>query len=120
ASAVLLATAAQIEVRHGGLLHELVEAGAPAQLRGTVRSEPAATSGDRVRVVLVVDEVRARGRSGAAAAPVLVLGGAAWQQVRYGEQVVAAGRFVATAPGDDVVALLIPHGGPHPRRPPGP
>jgi competence protein ComEC len=46
------------------------------------------------------------------AAPVLVLGGPAWQRLTAGAQVTATGRLQAAGSGDDVVALLVARGGP--------
>lgn len=119
ASGLCVATAAHLDLRHTGPLPELIAEAATVEVRGTVAAEPTA-AGERTRVVLALDQVRARGRESPAAAPVLVLGPPSWQQARYGARVGATGRLVPTAPGDDVIALLIVHGGPRPLRSPGP
>ncbi|WNB84614.1 hypothetical protein [Cellulomonas sp. ATA003] len=106
--------------RETGLLAELVAERAQVRVVGTVRSAPvplrstAAWGGDedRYRVDLAVEQVSGRGRTGPAAAPVLVLAGAPWSGVAYGTRVQALGTLEPTAGGDDAVALLVVRGPP--------
>src|SRR5690606_21164966 len=64
-------------------------------------------------------QVRARGTELEARTPVLVVGGEVWRDVEPGSTVAAAGRLVATAPGDRVAALLVVDIDPRLLRPPG-
>ena len=112
ATAVLGAGAAQVSARAAGGLGALADARATVRLVGTVQSDPVALAGNwpgaasRYRVCLGVVSVGARGRTARAAAPVVVLGGAGWQDVGYGTTVVADGRLAALPHGERAVALL--------------
>lgn len=125
----VLSCAGQVAVRQSGLLADLVEAGATAELTGQVRGDAhrVAASPDRPwqteprwSVTLVVDHVRGRGASGTADAPVLVLGGDGWEAVAAGASVRASGRLLPVEPGDNVVALVVARTAPVQVAPPDP
>ncbi|WP_152195590.1 ComEC/Rec2 family competence protein [Georgenia subflava] len=112
--AVLVSTAAQVQVRQSGLLGELTERGASAVVTGRVATEPRALeagaewdSSERYRLELDVEEVAGRGERSDARAGVVLLGPAGWGEVRLGEQVSVRGNLVATEPGDDALALVV-------------
>ena len=127
-AAGLGSAASQRTVRDGGLLATLTAEGSVVRVVGTVRSEAvrlrSTTSwdgdGDRYRVDLGVEQVSGGGRTGPAAAPVLVLAGSAWRDVRYGARVETLGVLEPTAAGDDAVALLVVRGPPRTVTAPGP
>ena len=126
-TAVALPGAAQLAVRESGLLAALVDQRATVRVVGTVRSEPVpvvspvgwSRSGARYRLELGVEQISGRGRSGSAAAPVLVLGGPAWARISYGARVEATGRLASLPPGEVAMALLAARGAPRPVDPPG-
>lgn len=127
AGAVALSAAGQLAVRGAGLLGVLIEEEATVRVVGTVRSEPAPLAapagwGDpevRYRVVLGVDRVTGRGRTGSAAASVLVLGGPAWAEIGFGARVEVDGRLMRAEPGRSEVAILSGRGAPRVVDPPG-
>ncbi|WP_194905858.1 ComEC/Rec2 family competence protein [Quadrisphaera sp. INWT6] len=92
----------------------VVEGGATTDAH-RVRPDPARPWADRSPrwvVRLHADRVTGRGRTTAADAEVLVLGGPAWEGVRRGDRVVARGRLEATEPADPASAVLAPLGAP--------
>lgn len=117
---VLLAAAGQLAVRGSGLLAVLVDERATVRVVGTVRTEPvplASSAGwarreARHAVVLGIEQVSGRGRTGSAAAPVLVLGGPDWAGVGYGARLEAEGRLARAAPGAAELAVLAARGAP--------
>ena len=92
-------------------------------VRGSVRAELVAESGDASGTVTVQLQREARphqqgaiadalllevdGRAGQLRAPVVVLGGADWLDLPFGTQVHTQARLAATTPGDDRVFLVI-------------
>ena len=114
---VVLVTAGHVAVRQAGLLADLVDDRATVRVLATVSDDPARVAPDPDRpwtaenprwvVRVTVSEVVGRGQQGGAKAPVLVLGGGAWADVRPGEQVTARGRLAPTDDGDDVIGLLV-------------
>ncbi|MCR6494072.1 ComEC/Rec2 family competence protein [Cellulomonas sp. P24] len=133
AGVVAVSVGAHDQVRTAGLLSDLVTDRATVAVTGLVVSEPAplprtsgagggsAPEGPRYRLVLQVDTVAGRGRTGPAAASVLALVDADVSTApRYGARVRAAGRLVPTSPGDREVALLVVTRSPEVRAPPGP
>ncbi|WP_298456672.1 ComEC/Rec2 family competence protein [uncultured Cellulomonas sp.] len=127
-AAALGSTASQRTVRDSGLFADLVAQGAQVRVVGTVGSEPVplrsttpwGDDGARLRVDLMVEHVSGDGRSGPAAAPVLLLAGPQWAAVGYGSRVSALGTLEPTGPGDDAVALLVVRGPPTTSAPAGP
>jgi competence protein ComEC len=121
--AALGSAGSQRAVRDAGLLAALVTDGAQVRVVGTVRSEPVplrSTSPwdadrERFRVDLALEHVTGRGRSGPAAARVLVLAGDRWRDVAYGSRVEAFGTLEPTGPGDSARAILVVRGPPSPR-----
>lgn len=133
AGVVAVSVGAHGQVRTAGLLSGLVADRATVAVTGLVASEPAplprtsgvgggsVPEGPRYRMVLEVDTVAGRGRTGPAAASVLALVDADVSTApRYGARVRAAGRLVPTSPGDREVALLVVTRSPEVRAPPGP
>ncbi len=127
-AAALASTAAQGAVRDAGLLAAVTAEHAVVRVTGTVRSAVTpvrggpswSAEGDRFRVVLVVEHLSGRGRSGPAAAPVLVLAGSTWRDVPYGSRVRALGALERTGPGDAMAAMLVVRGPPRQVTAPGP
>ena len=113
---VCLSCAAQLHQRGSGLLAELTAARATVTLAGAVRGEILPTVAGwpgeepRLRTVVAVDQVTGRGRTGAAAAGVLVLGGEALRDLPYGARVRLSGRLAPSEPGDEVSAVLVAAG----------
>lgn len=125
AALVLAAVAAHVHQRAGGLLSELVAAGAVATVSGPVTGDPAVVAADpergggqRVMVPVRADLVVGRGLTARARAPVLLLAPPSWEDTELGSRVRVTGRLVATEPGEDVVALVIVHGEPQVEEPP--
>jgi competence protein ComEC len=126
-AAVSLSGAAQLAARAAGLLGDLAGEQATVQLIGIVRSEPvrvASPAGwgdrhERYRLVLGVWQVTGRGRTGSAAAQVLVLGGPAWAEVGFGARIETTGRLEPAPSGDVVLAVLAARGPPRVIEPPG-
>ena len=127
--AVTASCAVQLNLRQGGLLGELVAARAVVEVVGVVRAEvvqvpdpwpdadrsaesaagadpvtdddgPAFDDSRRYRTVIAVERVTGRGRTGGAAAGLLVLGGAQWTDVPYGARVQVSGRLGAVDGGE--------------------
>ncbi|MCV2393949.1 ComEC/Rec2 family competence protein [Actinotalea sp. M2MS4P-6] len=96
-TAVLVSCAAHLEARADGPLLEAAEQRATAVVEGVVVGEaapaPVAWDRERVSAVVLVDQVAARGRTGRAAAEVLVTGDAAWLDVPLGARVSVLGRL---------------------------
>jgi len=113
---VCCSTAAQLHVRAAGLLPALTADRATATVVGTVRAETAPVPSmwpgqdPRIRTVVAVERVTGRGRTGPAAAAVLVLGGDGWD-VDYGARVAFTGRLAPSEPGDEVGAVIVAVGG---------
>lgn len=107
--AVLATTAAHLHARGAGLLAETAARGGSAVLVARVVTEPRPLAPrewditDRHRVVLAVTEVTARGRAGAAAGDVVLVGPAG--DLALGDRVRVRAALSATDPGDDAVAL---------------
>ncbi|MCL3860579.1 ComEC/Rec2 family competence protein [Actinotalea sp. K2] len=117
---VLASCAAQLSTRERGLLADLVEGRATATVVGVVRSDPAVMARDRpwgpvlgppevdgYRMTVSVEQVTGRGRSGGAAAAVLVLADDPEGSPDYGSQVQVTGRLAPVDPGSDVQGLLV-------------
>ncbi|MFD1719490.1 ComEC/Rec2 family competence protein [Georgenia deserti] len=111
-AAVLTSTAAQSHARSSGLLADLVDRGAAADLTGRVLDEPqpiAAREWDdagRFRVTVGATEVSGRGSVSAADAEVVVLGPGSWGDLALGEEIRVRATPTPTAPGEEAVALL--------------
>jgi len=133
AAVVVLSVAAHEHVRAAGLLGCLVSDRATVDMIGVVASEPApvvspsgtsggsAFPGPRYRMVVQVDVVTGRGRTGPAAASVLVLVDADVATAPdFGARVRTIGRLSPTEAGDREVALLVAARPPEIRTPPGP
>lgn len=110
-----LAVAAQLHAGSSGLLPRLVEGGATGTVRGTVVSEPRATTagfGGEPRVVRTVAATSVTGWSdgtlttGPAHGDVVVLGGPDLAEIAYGATVEVDGRLLATDPGTATTAML--------------
>ena len=107
-----LASGLQVEgLRVGpvtGLAAESATVGVRLKLDGdpSVRRSPGSRRPPYVVVKATIEEVRARGTTTRVRTPVLVIGSAQWQQVRYGQRVDANGRLEAVERGDDVAAML--------------
>lgn len=122
--AVLFSASAHLRVRGSGLVAALVGESATVQAQVRVLGDPAAVRPDpdeepwqrsaepRLVVRVLAEQVTGRGMSGPARAPLLVLAGPSWAEVRPGERYEVGGRLAATSPGDDVVALLVARGPP--------
>lgn len=125
ASALALAAlAGHVAVRDTGPIDELAQARAIVVLRGTVATDPQvrATSGVAGATVFFrfsVREVEARGARTRVRAPVLVMAGEEWRDLRWRQQVELKGRLVSADAGDDVVALVRPTGSPQTTAQPG-
>lgn len=110
-----LAVAAQLHAGSSGLLPRLVGLGATGTVRGTVVSEPRATTagfGGEARVVRTLAASSVTGWSdgtlttGPAHGDVVVLGGQALAEIAYGATVDVDGRLLATDPGTAATAML--------------
>lgn len=118
----------QAASRQAGPVRALVAGGATAEVVALVRSAPNAVAPDpgrvwdddpRWTVRLQLQQVRGRGSAGSAAAPVLAIGGAGWDELVVGQRISATGRLAPVEPGDDVVALVLARGAPVVLAPPG-
>lgn len=125
ATASGVSATAQVHARTAGLLGELTEAGAVAEVTGRVIEEPRPLAarpwedGDgRHRLLLQAREVAGRGVVATARAPVVVLGGAGWGELALGEEVRLRGVPRPTDPGEEAVALLAVAGDPEHLGPP--
>lgn len=101
-------------------LHRWADERATADLVATVVSDPRTVAGqwgERVVVRLRVEEVTARGAHLRAGGTVVLVGDAAWIDVRLGERVLAEGRLASSDDGN-VAAVL--HGTASPQRLAGP
>jgi competence protein ComEC len=113
---VCASLAAQLHQRTAGLLVELTADRAVVTVTGTVRGEaiPVVSawpdSQPRFRTVVAVEQVTGRGRTGDAAAGVLVIGGEALGALPYGARVEVTGRLAAGEPGDELTAVLVVSG----------
>lgn len=126
-AAVLGAGAAQTAARGEGLLVPLARSESVGRVEGIVVAEPTVAAPawpgapERVRCLLAVDQVGARGRGSGATGTVLVLGPSSWATVPYGARVAAVGRVRPAEPGARTVAVLLSAGAPEVlRRPPAP
>ncbi|MBO3083979.1 ComEC/Rec2 family competence protein [Cellulomonas fengjieae] len=123
-SAVLGAGATQVAARGLGLLPDLVRERAVGRVEGVVVAEPTVLAPawpgapERVRCLLAVDRVTARGRSSAATGQVLVVGPSSWAELPRGAHVAASGRLRPGEPGRRTVAVLLSSAPPDVRRPP--
>ncbi len=107
-------------IRSVGTIDRLAEEHAIVEVEATIEGDPRPVRlvpGRRVDTARVVIPVRVRsivgrGQRSQIDAPMLVIGDARWQQVRWQQTVVTRGRLVPTEPGDDVVAVLRPLGEP--------
>lgn len=120
-AAGLVSAGSQRTARDAGPLAGLVDEHALVRVVGVVRSAPVPLrggpdwrerDGDRVRVDVALERVTGRGRTGRAAATVLVLAGPGWAGVAYGARVEALGRLEPTGPGDRARAVLLVRGPP--------
>ncbi|MDQ0373439.1 ComEC/Rec2 family competence protein [Cellulomonas humilata] len=124
AAAVLGAGASQTAARDEGLLPALVRDGAVARVGGVVVGDPTVLppawpgAPERVRAVVAVDLVAARGRESGATGQVLVLGPSSWAAVSPGASVAAAGRLRPGEAGSRTVAVLLSGGAPEVLSPP--
>ena len=118
AAAVLGAGASQTAARDEGLLPVLARDGAVARVEGVVVGDPTVLppawpgAPVRVRPVVAVDLVAARGRESGATGQVLVLGPSSWAAVPPGARVAAAGRLRPGEKGSRTVAVLLSGGAP--------
>jgi competence protein ComEC len=123
AAAVLLSAAVHLHLRSSGVIGELVpqrvtvEAtavvlGDPRPVRPRPDAAPWAADQERVVVRVRAEHVSGRGLDGPARAPLLVLGGSGWADVRPGNRLTVSGLLLPAEPADDVVALLAATGGP--------
>jgi competence protein ComEC len=117
AGLVCAATAGQAARREVGPVLPLARDHALVTVQGTVTSDPrtvrtSGLAGSTVMVDLDVHEVTGRGTVSRVSTPVVVLGDQRWDSVRWREHVRARGRLLPSAPGDTVVALLVPSAGP--------
>ena len=118
ALAVLASCAAQLYLRDAGPLTELASERAAVEVTGVVRAEvvPAPTPWSqagptqRYRTVVSVEQVTGRGRTGEAAAAVMVLGGRQWHDVPYGSRVRTSGRLNPADRGEELRGVLISWG----------
>ena len=105
-AAVAGSTAGQLALRESGPLTELADHEAVVSLEGLVRSEPRPLAGrEGLRLELSARAVSGRGREAGAAARVLVLAGAEWAGVDFGERVRLEARLSRAEPGEDVLVL---------------
>lgn len=114
AAVTLAVVAVAAAARTGGPWGELVQEGATATVEAVVRAPPDAVaprvegrSSAAARVRVDVHRVSGRGTVAEARVGVLVLGPSEWLETGVGERVRVTGRLVATAPADDVAALLV-------------
>ena len=123
---VLAAFASHVGARRAGPVPALAAESAVVTVTATVRSDPRLLPANDERptesalVVLVVTEVRARGRVAAVRTPVLVLGDTSLMRLRWAETVRLRGKLTSADPGDDVEALLRLRGAPQVLEPSGP
>ncbi|MET9310656.1 ComEC/Rec2 family competence protein [Kribbella sp. NPDC003505] len=100
-----------------GPVRDLAANSATVTVRLKITDDPSlrqSTTSRRPPYVIVratVEEIRSRAGAGHTAAtrvrtPVLVVGTAAWQHVRYGQHIDASGRLEATEGGAEVAAML--------------
>ncbi len=110
----------QLAAREATARVELVVTGDPRPVRPPAEAGWRAEGADPQRWAVRARAERASGLglTGAARAPVLVLGGPAWAGVRRGQRVEALGRVTATARADDVRALVLARAPPSPLRAP--
>ena len=108
AGAGLASYAGQAAGHRGGALPHLVAQRAVVTVVGVVRAEVVQSDArsDRFMTVLAVEQVEGRGRSGPAAASLLVRGGPAWRGTPYGTRVRVTGRVAPGAPADRTSAVL--------------
>src|SRR5690625_3296799 len=125
AALVLLSTAAHLHQRAGGLLADLVSAGAVVTVHGPVTGDPTPVATQpgrggeqRVTVPVRADVVTGRGLTARARAPVLLLAPESWAGSELGARVRLTGRLVTAEPGQAVVALVVVHGEPQVQAPP--
>jgi competence protein ComEC len=121
---VLAASAAHTAVREAGPVRSLARERAMVELTGVVTRDPVVVGGRQldgstVRLTLRVDAVTGRGKRADVSTPVLVIGDASWERVRWHERVSVKGTLLESEPGDDVVAVLRPRGKPRTVSPPG-
>lgn len=114
AAVTLAVVAVAAAARTSGPWGELVQEGATATVEAVVRAPPDAVaprvegrSSAAARVRVDVRRVTGRGTVSQVRARVLVLGPGGWLATGVGERVRVTGRLVATAPADDVAALLV-------------
>ncbi|WP_162250277.1 ComEC/Rec2 family competence protein [Cellulomonas sp. Root485] len=118
AAAVLGAGASQTAARDRGLLPVLAQDGAVGRVEGVVVGEPTVLAPAwpgapvRVRSLLAVDRVAARGQGSGATGQVLVLGPSSWAAVPPGARVGATGRLRPGEKGGRTVAVLLSGGAP--------
>lgn len=123
---VLAAFASHLGARRAGPVPALAAESAVVTVTATVRSDPRLLPADDERptdsalVVMVVTEVRARGRVSTVRTPVLVLGDTSLMRLRWAETVHLRGKLTTADPGDDVEALLRLRGSPEVVAPSGP
>jgi competence protein ComEC len=109
-----MAFGAALEVQglRSGPVPELAASEAAVKVRLKVEGDPAVRSppGNRrppyVVVRATVEEVTGRGRTTRVRSPVLVIGSAQWQHVRFGQHLDATGRLGTVDPGSDIAAVL--------------
>ncbi|KQR16553.1 hypothetical protein ASF78_04050 [Cellulomonas sp. Leaf334] len=118
ASAVLGAGASQTSARDDGLLPGLAQTGAVGRVEGVVVGDPTVLppawpgAPERVRTLVAVDRVSARGRESGATGHVLMLGPSSWGTVAPGARVAASGRVRPGETGRRTVAVLLSSGAP--------
>ena len=107
-------------VRAAGTLESLAAARAVVTVEGVLQGDPRpvrSAPGRRVEarqvvVTLGVEAIIGRGERSVVAAPVLVVGGEEWSDIRWQERVTVTGRIMPAERGEAVVAVLRPSGPP--------
>jgi competence protein ComEC len=104
--------AMKVQGLRSGPVPELASSQAAVTVRLKVDGDPAlrTSPGNRrppyVVVRATVEEVTGRGKTTRVRSPVLVIGSAQWQRVRFGQHVQASGRLGPVEPGSDMAAIL--------------
>ena len=103
--------------RSAGPLESLARDHATVEAVATVSTDPRlrqtkGLAGASVYARLTVTQVTARGSVSRVSAPVLLVADERWRDVQWHQRLAVRGRLVPADPGDDVVAVLKPSGGP--------
>ena len=126
AAGVVACAGVRQAVATDGPVADLAREQAAVEVVGRTTSDPRPVTGgfaDRVAVRLQVREVGGRGKRYRLRAPVLVLGGAAWQRIDLGAEVATRGVLVPPEEGagaPDVSGVLVDAADPRLRSPPDP